>query len=585
MAEPQAEVDPKTTEEMEVPSSDPPENDNDQDAETPKKEKDAKSFDLGDLVWAKMSSFPAWPGRIVKPWKNVKKPAGKKAVRFVFFFGTEDHAWVKEESLKHYEENKATLSKAGKGAKFTKAIDAIEEAIVKNQASKSDMESNEQSVGTPAEGQTTSPYHPPSDDDDDDDDIFLKSISKPTKDYSREPMAGKKKLNSSQSASSPGSSPRKGSNSSSPFTKINTPLASPKKRGRPFKTLEDGEVAKKPTPKKRPSTGASTAAPGKKARSDMSFLSLNLYNSFQAHLAQKGETAKKDIKPTEKKIGFIGLGLMGTGMAMNLIKAGHDVTVWNRTSEKCEEFVKAGASQAETVSDLVSSCDITFSMVSDSEAVRAIVFGENGVLDGISDGKAFVDMSTVDIGTVTGVAEAVQARDGRFLEAPVCGSVQPAMEGSLIIIAAGDKELFDECESCFQSMGKKAFYLTDTGNAARMKLVINMIIGSVMCSFAEGMALADKSGLSQSVLLDILNLGSIANPLISGKGKAILANKYPPAFPLKYQQKDLKLALAMSEQVDQPLPVSSAVNEQYKRAKNMGLGDKDTSAIYKSLTH
>ncbi|XP_030836527.1 putative oxidoreductase GLYR1 isoform X2 [Strongylocentrotus purpuratus] len=571
MAEPQAEVDPQATEEMEIPSSDPPENDKDNDAETPKKNKDDKAFDLGDLVWAKMSSFPAWPGRIVKQWKNVKKPAGKKAVRFVFFFGTEDHAWVKEESLKHYHEHKATLSKAGKGAKFTKAIDAIEEAIVKDQANK---------------GQTTSPYHPPSDEDDDndDDDIFLKSISKPSKDYSREPMAGKKKLNSSQTSSP--SSPGKGSNSSSPFTKISSHLASPKKRGRPPKPMEDGEtVTKKATPKKRPSMGGSTAVPGKKSRSDMSFLSLNLYNSFQAHLAQKGETTKKDIKPTEKKIGFIGLGLMGTGMAMNLIKAGHKVTVWNRTSEKCEEFVKAGATQAETVSDLVASCDITFSMVSDSEAVRAIVFGENGVLEGITEGKAFVDMSTVDIGTVTGVSEAVQARDGRFMEAPVCGSVQPAMEGSLIIIAAGDKELYDECESCFQAMGKKAFYLSDTGNAARMKLVINMIIGGVMCCFAEGMALADKSGLSQSVLLDILNLGSIANPLISGKGKAILANKYPPAFPLKYQQKDLKLALAMSEQVDQPLPVASAVNEQFKRAKNMGLGDKDTSAIYKSLTH
>ncbi|XP_030836525.1 putative oxidoreductase GLYR1 isoform X1 [Strongylocentrotus purpuratus] len=588
MAEPQAEVDPQATEEMEIPSSDPPENDKDNDAETPKKNKDDKAFDLGDLVWAKMSSFPAWPGRIVKQWKNVKKPAGKKAVRFVFFFGTEDHAWVKEESLKHYHEHKATLSKAGKGAKFTKAIDAIEEAIVKDQANKFDVEShaNGQSVGTPTEGQTTSPYHPPSDEDDDndDDDIFLKSISKPSKDYSREPMAGKKKLNSSQTSSP--SSPGKGSNSSSPFTKISSHLASPKKRGRPPKPMEDGEtVTKKATPKKRPSMGGSTAVPGKKSRSDMSFLSLNLYNSFQAHLAQKGETTKKDIKPTEKKIGFIGLGLMGTGMAMNLIKAGHKVTVWNRTSEKCEEFVKAGATQAETVSDLVASCDITFSMVSDSEAVRAIVFGENGVLEGITEGKAFVDMSTVDIGTVTGVSEAVQARDGRFMEAPVCGSVQPAMEGSLIIIAAGDKELYDECESCFQAMGKKAFYLSDTGNAARMKLVINMIIGGVMCCFAEGMALADKSGLSQSVLLDILNLGSIANPLISGKGKAILANKYPPAFPLKYQQKDLKLALAMSEQVDQPLPVASAVNEQFKRAKNMGLGDKDTSAIYKSLTH
>ncbi|XP_038055751.1 glyoxylate/succinic semialdehyde reductase 1-like isoform X1 [Patiria miniata] len=518
------------------------------------KEPEKHEFKFGEHVWAKLSSFPHWPGRIVKPWKHVKKPPGKKLTYFVFFFGTEDHAWVRAENLCPYLENKERLSKAAKGQKFKKAMDAIEDAIRQEENKKASP---------------LSPFHPK-----DDEEIFPPK-SKPMKDYSREPLTGKAKLNSTPDD--------RGKTSPEQETE-----KSPKKRGRALKdTASDSTPTKTSyaSPKKRAASSALGSPSSKKQAkgNGLSFNSLALYNSFQAHLSDRTEDKKEDIVPTDKKIGFIGLGLMGTGMAMNLIKTGHKVTVWNRTAAKCADFVTAGATEAKNVSDLVSECDIVFSMVSDSEALRAIVFGEHGVLDGMKKGKALVDMSTVDIGTVTGLEGAITAREGRFLEAPVVGSVQPAMEGSLVIIGAGDSNLFDDCTSCFQAMGKKAFFLGDVGNGSKMKIIINMITGCIMSGFAEGMAVADRAGLSQETLLDVLNLGAISSPLISGKGKAILANKYPPAFPLKYQQKDMRLALALADQVEQPIPVSAAVNELFKRAKNLGLGEKDISAVYKAV--
>lgn len=537
--------------------------------QTPKKEKkeiQLQDFKLGDLVWAKLSSFPAWPGRIVKPWKHVKKPAGKKPTYFVYFFGTEDHAWVRADNLKNYMEHKEAMTKAAKGVKLQKAIEAIDAAIKEEKDKKL----------------TVSPYHP-----EDEDEIIPK---KPTKDYTREPLTGKTKLNSSQpdnqKKSPRGKQQEVENEKEEDEDEDSKPLKpSPKKRGRP-RGSRSNEVMKVSftSPKRKIHTGTG-GTPIKRPKADnVTFSSLSLYNSFQAHLSEKaGSAPKTDIKPTDKRVGFIGLGLMGTGMVMNLIKTGHQVTVWNRTAEKCEEIVKAGADKAETVADLVKQCDITFSMVSDSEALRAIVYGENGAAAGMSEGKAFVDMSTVDIGTITGVEAAISSRGGRFLEAPVSGSVSPAMEGSLIILAAGCKEVFDECESCFQAMGKKAFFLGDVGNGARIKLVLNLICGNIMCGLAEGMALAEKAGLNQGTLLEVLNLGSMASPLVCGKGNAIIAGKFPPAFPLKYQQKDFRLALAMADQVEQPLPVSAAAHEVYKRAKNHGFGDSDMSAVYRSI--
>jgi len=162
----------------------------------------------------------------------------------------------------------------------------------------------------------------------------------------------------------------------------------------------------------------------------------------------------------------------------------------------------------------------------------------------------------------------------------VSGSKKPAIDGQLIILAAGDESLYNDALPCFQKMGKKSFYLGDVGAGAKMKLVVNMVMGSMMGAFSEGMALCDKAGLQQSDLLEVLDLGAMANPMFKLKGPGMSSRNFPPAFPLKHQQKDMRLALALGDELDQALPIAAAANEMYKQAKNAGCADADFAAVY-----
>ncbi len=284
-----------------------------------------------------------------------------------------------------------------------------------------------------------------------------------------------------------------------------------------------------------------------------------------------------------QKFGFIGLGIMGSAMAKNLLKAGFDVTVWNRSPEKCAELVALGAKTAKTPHRVVESCGITFAMLSDPAAAEAVCFGTDGVLEGISAGKGYVDMSTVDATTAQKIGAAVTGKGGRFLEAPVSGSKKPAEDGTLIILAAGDKSLYDEAIPAFERMGKKHLFLGETGKGAEMKLVVNMVMGGMMAIFCEGLALGEKAGLDAADLLDVIDAGAMANPMFRLKGGLIAAGDFSTAFPLKHMQKDLRLAVDLGDRLAQPLFTAAAVNEAFKRARGLGFGDEDFSALFKSI--
>eukprot|EP00270_Netrium_digitus_P011463 TRINITY_DN3652_c0_g1_i2.p1 TRINITY_DN3652_c0_g1~~TRINITY_DN3652_c0_g1_i2.p1 ORF type:complete len:382 (+),score=103.88 TRINITY_DN3652_c0_g1_i2:80-1225(+) len=308
---------------------------------------------------------------------------------------------------------------------------------------------------------------------------------------------------------------------------------------------------------------------------------VNLTNAQTRTMTEASNNVASGLK---LKFGFLGLGIMGLPMARNLQRKGFDVTVWNRTLAKCEELVAEGATSAATAAEVVRSSDITFAMLSDPSACLAAVFGEGGVLEGIAPGKGYVDMSTVDSTTSQKIAQAVIEKGGRFLEAPVSGSKKPAEDGALIILAAGDKGLYDESLAAFGAMGKKAHFLGEVGNGANMKLVVNMIMGTMVTGLAEGMALSEKAGLDQQTLLDVLDLGAMACPLFRLKGPAMLNSTHSAAaFPLKHQQKDLRLALLLGDSVDQPLPVASAANEVFKAAKALGHADHDMAGVYTAL--
>eukprot|EP00245_Coleochaete_scutata_P000851 TRINITY_DN1100_c0_g2_i1.p1 TRINITY_DN1100_c0_g2~~TRINITY_DN1100_c0_g2_i1.p1 ORF type:complete len:326 (-),score=63.43 TRINITY_DN1100_c0_g2_i1:106-963(-) len=270
-------------------------------------------------------------------------------------------------------------------------------------------------------------------------------------------------------------------------------------------------------------------------------------------------------------------------MARNLLKKGFKVTVWNRTASKCDVLVGEGAQRGSTPAEVVSKCDITIAMLADPQAALDAVFKDGGALSAMVPNKGYVDMSTVDSETSRKIGSAVAAKGGRFLEAPVSGSKKPAEDGTLVILAAGDESLFNEVLPAFDVMGKKSFFLGEVGNGAKMKLVVNMVMGSMVTAFSEGLAVADKAGLSQQTLLDVLDLGALANPLFKFKGPAMIAGSHAPQFPLKHQQKDLRLALALGDELGLAMPVAAAANETFKSAKGLGLGDEDMSAVYKAV--
>jgi len=470
-------------------------------------------------VWAKMTGYPFWPGKVVNPQKQIKKP-GKKMMYFVRFYGTGDHAWTKPEYTHKYSED--TLDKYISGSKRSNFLDAVEqiaEALKRRQdgMSSDDEEAMAQKIEASAIYDEL-----PGDLSDESDDQPLSKKSRPST------PSNIKGIKLSASAKK----------------KRKTPKALPTRE-------EMGETR----------------------------LSPDSTNDID----NTAVIEKKNIIPTDKKIGFLGLGIMGAPMAMNLIRTGHDVTVWNRNPSRCKPLVDAGAKQGMSASDVVSQCDITFSCCTDDEAVKDILNGTSDVLQGISADKGYVEMSTIDRDTVTEIAEKITRRGGRFLEAPVTGSKKPAEQGQLVILAAGDRSLYMDAYSCFEAMGKKTFFLGELGSGADTKLIVNMLVGTFMTSLSEGLSLAEKSGLDQYTLLEVLNMTDIACPLVRSKGSAILEGHFPANFPLKHQQKDLRLALQMGERLEQPLHVAGAANELYKRTKAIGYGDRDMSCVFRAV--
>ena len=284
-----------------------------------------------------------------------------------------------------------------------------------------------------------------------------------------------------------------------------------------------------------------------------------------------------------KTYGFLGLGIMGSAMAKNLLKAGFNVTVWNRSPEKCEELAALGAAVAAAPAEVTSSCAITIAMLADPAAAHAVCFGPGGALEGIGAGRGYVDMSTVDAATAREIGAAISQQGGSFLEAPVSGSKKPAEDGTLIILAAGERELFDRALPLFEKMGKKSLYLGELGRGAEMKLIVNMMMGGMMTILCEALALADKAGLASADLLEVVDAGAMANPMFKMKGAQIAQGAFAPAFPLKHMQKDLRLAVALGDTLGQPLYSAAAANESFKKAKALGLSDKDFCAVFRAI--
>lgn len=280
------------------------------------------------------------------------------------------------------------------------------------------------------------------------------------------------------------------------------------------------------------------------------------------------------------KIGFVGLGIMGSAMAENLIKAGFHVTVWNRSADKCTLLAALGARVADSPRAVAECSDVVIAMMANPLAVRSVRDGAEGLIAGLKPGTGYLDMSTVDVETSIESARLAHEKGALFLEAPVAGSRKPAEDATLTIMASGDRTLYDRSLPALEKMGKKILFLGDVGNASRMKLANNLVMSGVLTALCEGMALAAGSGLDTGQFLEVLDSGAVSNPMFRLKGPQIAANKeFPTAFPLKHMQKDLRLALRLAEEIGQPLFATATVNELYKKALAEGLGESDFAAV------
>lgn len=279
------------------------------------------------------------------------------------------------------------------------------------------------------------------------------------------------------------------------------------------------------------------------------------------------------------KAGWIGLGNMGNPMAKNLIKAGFEVVVYNRTKAKETELIEAGATSADSPQQLLERCDVVFTMLSNDDAVKEVYEGPAGLLAKAQPGKLLIDMSTVSPDTSRYLAEICRKHQLDFLEAPVSGSVKPAQDGTLIILVGGSADNYQKAKPFFDVLGKLSLHLGDNGVGSSAKLAINYFLGLNLQGLAETVLFAEKNGVSREDMLTIVNEGACGNGITKLKTSSILNNSFPAAFALKHLVKDLRLA----KEAGLDAPLIHPLFDSFNHAQELGLGDEDVMAILKSL--
>ncbi len=282
-------------------------------------------------------------------------------------------------------------------------------------------------------------------------------------------------------------------------------------------------------------------------------------------------------------LGFIGLGAMGGRIAKRLLDAGHSVTGYNRTRSRAQWLLDAGMSWADSPRKVAEACEVTFSMVSNNEALLAITGGGDGVLAGLGPDKIFVDMSTVGPATSRELAAQVAEKGARMLDAPVSGSVATLDQGQLTFMVGGDVEVFERVKPILLDVGPRATHVGVNGLAVSMKVATNLSLAVHMLAFSEGLLLAEKSGIKRETAVEVLLNSVIASPMLKYRGPFVLDMPDEAWFDVNMMQKDMGLALELGRQVDVPLPTASVTNESLTAARGMGLADQDFAVIFEVL--
>jgi 3-hydroxyisobutyrate dehydrogenase-like beta-hydroxyacid dehydrogenase len=283
------------------------------------------------------------------------------------------------------------------------------------------------------------------------------------------------------------------------------------------------------------------------------------------------------------QIGFIGLGIMGSRMAANLLKNGYNLTVYNRTPEKAKPLLAGGAAWAENPASLAGGVDILFTILANPQAVQETALGSNGFLDRMRPGTIWVDSSTVNPSFTTKMAGEAHERGVHFVDAPVAGTKGPAEQAQLIFLAGGETEDVQACQPFFNAMGKKTIHMGPNGMGTSAKMVVNLVLGEAMLAFSEGLVLGQALGIPLEGLMNLLVGGPVAAPFTAGKRAKIEKNQYEADFPLKWMRKDLQLVSLSGYEQGVALPTANAAKEIFTLAERLGWGEMDFSAIYDFL--
>jgi 3-hydroxyisobutyrate dehydrogenase-like beta-hydroxyacid dehydrogenase len=278
-------------------------------------------------------------------------------------------------------------------------------------------------------------------------------------------------------------------------------------------------------------------------------------------------------------VGLVGLGLMGRPMALNLLKAGFPLVVWNRTRAKAEALAAQGARVAASPREAAAQADVLLTIVSDPPALEAVLWGADGALAGLRRGSVLVDSSTVSPALARRAAAACAERGAEFLDAPVTGGTWGAEKGELVFMVGGERGALERVEPVLAAMGKRVFHLGPHGAGQTVKLAMNLILALEVGALAEALALVTAAGVAAERLIEVLQSSMARAAVLDIKAPMMLRQDYAPSFPLRLMHKDLGLALELAGQMGVPLPATAAAREVYSAVRGAARDDVDYAAV------
>lgn len=285
----------------------------------------------------------------------------------------------------------------------------------------------------------------------------------------------------------------------------------------------------------------------------------------------------------QKRIGFAGLGLMGSRMARQLLDKGWPLTVWNRTPERCAPLREAGALVAATPRELAESCDIVVGCVADPNAVGRVVFADDGIRPAARPGFRYLEASTISPGLARRVAEGLRARGADMLEAPMTGSKMGAEKGTLLFMTGGSAAVHEELMPVMMAMGSRAIHCGEVGQASVVKLIGNSVISFMLEALCEGLAVAKRADVPAQTLIDVIQASGYASPYYPFKAGAIAREDWDTHFSIDLMVKDQGLMLDEAAARGVPMPGLAAIREVFQAARAQGWGGEDIAAVYKAV--